>query len=105
VEAAGQLFHLFRGGLDYAFIQPAHAHRMERGVLFAVAIELQRILVPAPSSPKQPVYESLQGGGSWPSSTPRRCHVDSPSTEGSPNEPRFHFALTGKGDLGQITGR
>jgi len=23
-------------------------------------------------------------------------------TEGSPNEPRFHFALTGKGDLALI---
>jgi hypothetical protein len=31
VEAAGQLFHLFRDGLDYAFIRP---EAPERGVLF-----------------------------------------------------------------------
>jgi len=36
VEAAGQLFHLFRDGLDYAFIRVACALRM-RGVLFRPA--------------------------------------------------------------------
>src|SRR5262245_45861408 len=34
-----------------------------------------RILVQAPCVGTQPVYESLQGEGSWPSRTPRRCHV------------------------------
>ena len=33
VEAAGQLFHLFRDGLDYAFIRRSHDRVPERGVL------------------------------------------------------------------------
>jgi hypothetical protein len=33
VEAAGQLFHLFRDGLDYAFILKPLAQIQERGVL------------------------------------------------------------------------
>ena len=58
-----------------------------------------RILVQAPCVGTQPVYESLQGEGSWPSRTPRRCHVARRrTTQGSPIEPRYHFALAGKGD-------
>lgn len=34
-----------------------------------------QILVSAPSLSNQPIYESLQGSRSWPSATPRRCHV------------------------------
>jgi hypothetical protein len=33
VEAAGQLFHLFRDGLDYAFIRSSATEVSERGVL------------------------------------------------------------------------
>jgi hypothetical protein len=33
VEAAGQLFHLFRDGPDYAFIRSSHDRVSERGVL------------------------------------------------------------------------
>lgn len=95
MEAAGQLFHLFRDGLDYAFIRLAV--EPERGVLFGSTSD------PNPSAGScaqhQPVYESLQGKGSWPSRTPRRCHVTHLRvTQGSPIEPRYHFALAGKGD-------
>jgi hypothetical protein len=45
VEAAGQLFHLFRDGLDYAFIRLAV--EPERGVLFGS--NTIRILVQAPA--------------------------------------------------------
>ncbi len=59
-----------------------------------------RILVPAPSLPTQRVYESLQGKAGWPCLTPRRCHAVrySGRRQGSPNEPRFHPALTSRGD-------
>lgn len=73
MEAAGQLFHLFRDGLDYAFIRCSHDRVPERGVLSESSPI--RILVRAPCVGTQPVYESLQGEGSWPSRTPRRCHV------------------------------
>ena len=97
VEAAGQLFHLFRDGLDYAFIRSSHDRAPERGVLSESSPI--RILVQAPCSATQPVYESLQGEGSWPSRTPRRYDVARfRATQGSPIEPRFHFALAGKGD-------
>jgi hypothetical protein len=44
VEAAGQLVHFFRNGLDYAFIlRVRRAFAQERSVLFG----LPRILVPA----------------------------------------------------------
>ena len=60
MEAAGQLFHLFRDGLDYAFIRLAV--EPERGVLFGSRCD------PNPSAGScaqhQPVYESLQGKGS-----------------------------------------
>ena len=53
MEAAGQLFHLFRDGLDYAFILRTPVTQ-ERSVLFeghTMELESQglRILVPAPS--------------------------------------------------------
>ena len=47
-EAAGQLIHLFRGGLDYAFIPAPRAHR-ERGVLSDLRLRRHRILVSARS--------------------------------------------------------
>lgn len=98
MEAAGQLFHLFRDGLDYAFIRSSHAEVPERGVLSESSAD------PNPSAGSmrpsiQPVYESLQGEKSWPFFTPRRCHVTlRRATQGSPIEPRYHFALAGKGD-------
>jgi len=64
VEAAGQLFHLFRDGLDYAFIPHRCTVSRMRGVLFEH--RSARILVPALSLSSQPVYESLQGRTSWP---------------------------------------
>jgi hypothetical protein len=84
-------------------------HAQERSVLFGLprrpfpsrkaATSKHRILVSAPPLPDQPIYESLQGRRSWPSSTPRRCHISRCRlTQGSPNEPRYHFALAGKGD-------
>ena len=48
MEAAGQLIHLFRGGLDYAFIPVPQAHR-ERGVLSGRRKCAVRILVSARS--------------------------------------------------------
>ena len=74
MEAAGQLVRLFRDGLDYAFIRDrARSAASERGVLSGS--QSTRILVRARRSRDQPVYESLQGERSWPSRTPRRCHV------------------------------
>ena len=64
------------------------------------------ILVRAPSLPNQRAYESLQGRAGWPHSTPRRCHAVPERCfvperrQGSPNEPRFHSALAGRGDHG-----
>lgn len=81
----------------------------ERSVLFGLQADRSfaesgktskyRILVSARPLPDQPIYESLQGRRSWPSSTPRRCHISRRRlTQGSPNEPRYHFALADKGD-------
>jgi hypothetical protein len=75
VEAAGQLFHLFRDGLDYAFSCCTDVSMRRSGASYS------DLMHPNPSAgsctPKahQPAYESLQGSGSWPSSTPRRCQV------------------------------
>ena len=67
VEAAGQLFHPFRDGLDYAFILLPGC-----GACYPLA----RILVRAPRLPAQRVYESLQGRPEvGPLPTPRRCHA------------------------------
>ena len=107
VEAAGQWFRIFRCGLDYAFIPTGYPVGM-RGVLYAAVPSLERtslrILVPARSLPNQRAYESLQGREGWPSSTPRRCHAVPGRSlvpgrrQGSPNEPRYHSALAGRGD-------
>jgi hypothetical protein len=74
VEAAGQLVHLFRDGLDYAFILHRYRCRM-RGVL-------SRSFHPDPDPgagsdalASQPVHESLHGRTSWPRRTARRCHA------------------------------
>jgi len=83
VEAAGQLFRLFRAGLDYAFIRSI---RM-RGVLSksphpnplpqaGEGMSSSGILVSAQPCRDQRIYESLQGRpeiGSLP--TPRRYRV------------------------------
>ena len=67
VEAAGQLFHPFRDGLDYAFILLPGC-----GACYPLA----RILVRALQLPAQRVYESLQGRPEvGPLPTPRRCHA------------------------------
>ena len=81
VEAAGQLFHPFRDGLDYAFIlhRPKAMGRM-RGVLSAA-----RATDPGAgpgARALRPVHESLQGRASWPRPTPRRCHVAVADDEG-----------------------
>ena len=61
MEAAGQPFHLFRDGLDYAFILHRARDAPERGVLSGSSHD-DPILVPAPPlEAVQPVYESLQG--------------------------------------------
>ena len=65
-------FHLFRDGLDYAFILSRWALRSGASYPKSTAF---RILVSARSSPNQPIYESLQGRVSWPVSTPRRRHT------------------------------
>src|SRR5216117_3494608 len=67
VEAAGQLFHPFRDGLDYAFILSPGC-----GACYPLA----RILVRARRFPARRVYESLQGRPEvGPLPTPRRCHA------------------------------
>jgi hypothetical protein len=73
VEAAGQLIHLFRDGLDYAFILRAGC-----GACYSRS-NIPRILVSAPCARllkrRQPAYESLQGRPEvCPLPTPRRCH-------------------------------
>src|SRR5712664_1952564 len=92
VEAAGQLFHPFRDGLDYAFILLPGC-----GACYPLA----RILVRAPRLPAQRVYESLQGRPEvGPLPTPRRCHAAfCGGNRVRRCEPRFHFALSGKGNL------
>ena len=98
VEAAGQRFHIFRSGLDYAFIPRL---TWDAGHL----IRLLRILVPAQADVNrlQRVYESLQGSPEISSlATPRRYHIawiNYPCNSRLHRcEPRFHFALTGRGD-------
>src|SRR6185503_18730037 len=75
VEAAGQLFPLFREGLDYAFIPHCSHNESDAGRVI-------RIVGPGPdpgagSSARalQPVHESLHGKTSWPCRTARRCHA------------------------------
>lgn len=46
VEAAGQLFHLFRDGLDYAFIPTVPVHCLDAGRV----IELMPMHLPNPSA-------------------------------------------------------
>ena len=98
VEAGGQRFHLFRDGLDYAFILHRFRDVPDAGRVIRASLDADPS---AGSSVKadQPVYESLQGraklASSHPSALPGRCRQ---RLEGSPNEPRFHFTLPGKGD-------
>ena len=74
VEAAGRLFHPFRGGPDYAFIPLPGC-----GACYPF---------PDPSAgpsgrPDRPVYESLQGRPEvGPLPTPRRCHAVLPTAAG-----------------------
>jgi len=80
------------GGLDYAFILLPGC-----GACYPLA----RILVRAPRLPAQRVYESLQGRPEvGPLPTPRRCHAAfCGGNRVRRCEPRFHFALSGKGNL------
>ena len=96
VEAAGQLFQLFRAGLDYAFI-PHRCRCWMRGVLSGSCHHDPDPGAGSDAHASQPVHESLHGKASWPRLTARRCHVTF-VTEGSPNEPRYHFALTSEGN-------
>ena len=79
------------------------AGRIIRGALH-LSERTPHILVRAPSLPNQRAYESLQGRAGWPHSTPRRCHAVPGRSlvpvrrQGSPNEPRYHSALAGRGD-------
>ena len=69
VEAAGQLFHPFRDGLDYAFI-------LLPGCGACYPATFSRILVAARGKLLQRLYESLQGRPEvGPLPTPRRCHA------------------------------
>jgi len=97
VEAAGQSFHLFRDGLDYAFILTSIARCQERGVLSGS--RTIQILVPAPPiriSQPMSLYRAAEVGLPPPLGVATSLIAE--SRQGSPNEPRFHFALTGKGD-------
>jgi len=91
VEAAGQLFHPFRGGLDYAFILSPGC-----GACYPA---LHR---PGPSGRSgfpQRFYESLQGRPEvGPLPTPRRCHAAFRQHRVRRCEPRCHSALSGRGD-------
>src|SRR6266508_4385735 len=82
----------FRDGLDYAFILLPGC-----GACYPLA----RILVRALRLPAQRVYESLQGRSEvGPLPTPRRCHAAfSGGNRVRRCEPRFHFALSDKGNL------
>ena len=88
VEAAGQLFHLFRDGLDYAFILHRKPMSGMRGVLSEPGHPDSDPGAGSDARASQPVHESLHGRASWPRSTARRYHVTF-VTEGSPNEPRY----------------
>jgi hypothetical protein len=91
VEAAGQLFHLFRDGLDYAFIplpgcgacyppRSANPSARSTGIGVSESMSLYRAgLRLALFLPLGVVIPRLR-------LRVHRC------------EPRFHFALTGKGD-------
>ena len=63
-------------------------------------IRVRRILVPAHPLPGRRVYESLQGRPEvGPLPTPRRCHAAfSGGNRVRRCEPRFHSALSGRGD-------
>ena len=76
MEAVGQLFHLFRDGLDYAFIRLRCA-KLDVGRVIQMGLPKTFPDPGAGSSAlaRQPVHESLQGRASWPRSTPRRYHV------------------------------
>src|SRR6266850_53531 len=69
VEAAGQLFHPFRDGLDYAFI----LRKQDAGRV--IRLHCRRILVPTRFDCRtRRAYESLQGKPEvGPLLTPRRC--------------------------------
>ena len=78
VEAAGQLIHGFRHGLDYAFI-------LLPGCGACYSLLFQRILVSARRFPDRRIYESLQGRPEvGPLPTPRRCHSALQRSQGSP---------------------
>lgn len=69
VEVAGQRFHFFQSGPDYAFIQSNHTG-------CGACYPLSRILVPAHRSSDQRAYKSLQGRPEvGPLPTPRRYHI------------------------------
>jgi len=97
VEAAGQLFHPFRDGLDYAFIlhRLAAMSRM-RGVLSA-ALAADPGAGPALARFGQSM--SLYRAGRVGLVPPLGVAMSLPSaTKGSPNEPRYHFTLSSEGN-------
>ena len=95
VEAAGQLFHLFRDGLDYAFI-PHRFHDAGCGACYPnYSFRILVLALPRERfSQSMSLYTAPRVGLVLPlgvaTSLSRR--------KGSPNEPRYHFALTSEGD-------
>ena len=97
VEAAGQLFHLFRDGLDYAFI-PNRFRDPGCGACYPNRSIPIRILGPARPltqlSQSMSLYTARQVG----LVTPLGVAMPLSWQQGSPNEPRYHFALTSEGN-------
>jgi len=95
VEVAGQLIHIFRYGLDYAFIR----WFIGCGAYYSLA----RILVPAPEFLKLLLISkpmSLYRAGKVGPSPPLGVAMLflSKQRQGSPNEPRLHSTLASRGD-------
>jgi len=92
-----QLFPLFREGLDYAFI-PHCLRNAGCGACYPRRPMTTRILGPAPTlsrfSRSMSLYRALRVG----LVSPLGVAMSPSRQQGSPNEPRFHFALTSEGD-------
>jgi hypothetical protein len=75
VEAAGQMFHLFRDGLDYAFILRRFRDEWDAGRVIRIVHPDPNPGAGSDARASQPVHESLHGKASWPHLTARRCHA------------------------------
>ena len=94
--AGGTAFHPFRDGLDYAFI----LHRLRDGSDAGRVIRdfSSQILVPAPPPARLSQSMSLYRAGQVGLVPPLGVAMSLSATQGSPNEPRLHFAFSGEGD-------